>query len=463
MNTISRGVRNAFRNVIRTGSIVAILGLSIGLVIAMLAARQAVITKIESVKSSVGNTVSIAPAGIRGFEGGGEPLSAEQMMTVESVEHVSSVSGSLSDRLTTDDTTNLTSGIEPGSFGQRQAQVGNSDSTTTQPPAIPEGGESGETGTSGTTRVNPMTSITITGTNNTTAVSTFGGSSLTWVSGQTVDGTADADEAVIGTALAEKNSLSVGSTFTAYGTTLTVVGIYDAGTTFANNGIFTSLATLQRISDQAGSVTSVVATIDSADNLATATTAIQEALGDAADVTNNQETADATIQPLESVKTITTYSLIGAIVAGAVIVLLTMIMVVRERRREIGVMKAIGASNVGIMTQFIVEAITLTGLGLVVGIAGGVLAAAPITDMLVSNSASSSETQQPGSAPGERGNMMGGVGRRSAQTLGTISSSVGVEALLYGLGATVLIAVLGSALPSMMISKIKPAEAMRSE
>lgn len=70
MNMISRGARNAFRNYLRTGSIVIILGISIGLALSMLVAREAVTTKIETVKSSVGNTVTVAPAGARGFEGG---------------------------------------------------------------------------------------------------------------------------------------------------------------------------------------------------------------------------------------------------------------------------------------------------------------------------------------------------------------------------------------------------------
>lgn len=59
MNPYTRGVRNAFRNVVRTGSIVVILSISVGLIIAMLAARQAVQTKIDTVKSSVGNTISV--------------------------------------------------------------------------------------------------------------------------------------------------------------------------------------------------------------------------------------------------------------------------------------------------------------------------------------------------------------------------------------------------------------------
>ena len=45
-----------------------------------------------------------------------------------------------------------------------------------------------------------------------------------------------------------------------------------------------------------------------------------------------------------------------------------MVMVVRERRREIGVFKAIGASNIKIMSQFIAEAVTLTFLGMLAGI-----------------------------------------------------------------------------------------------
>ncbi len=74
MNVVTRGIRNAFRNKIRTFSIIVILGLSVGLALAMLIANQAVGQKIDSVKSSVGNTVSIAPAGVRGFEGGGNAL-----------------------------------------------------------------------------------------------------------------------------------------------------------------------------------------------------------------------------------------------------------------------------------------------------------------------------------------------------------------------------------------------------
>ena len=120
MNVVTRGMRNAFRNTIRTFSIVVILGLSIGLALTMLVARQAVSDKINSVKSSVGTTVSVSPAGVRGFEGGGDALTTSQLAKLSTISHVTAVNTSLNDRLDSD-STNLTSAIDAGSLGRRFA------------------------------------------------------------------------------------------------------------------------------------------------------------------------------------------------------------------------------------------------------------------------------------------------------------------------------------------------------
>ena len=226
--------------------------------------------------------------------------------------------------------------------------------------------------------------------------------------------------------------------------------------------MFVSLSALQRLSDQADAVTSATVTVDSLDNLDTVTSAIESELGDSADVTNSAETAATITEPLESVKTITLFSLIGAVVAGATIILLTMVMIVRERKREVGVMKAVGASNKSIVGQFIAEAVTLTTMALIVGFGIGIAAAAPLTSTLVETSSSTTTAQ---GGPGTGGPGVGGPGamRASQQALENINSSVGVETIAYGIGATLVIAILGSALPALMISKIKPAEAMRSE
>src|SRR6185312_16291998 len=70
--------------------------------------------------------VSISPDGVRGFEGGGNPLTTAQVDPVKKLAHVSSVQETLSDRLTSSNT-NLQSSINPGSLGKRFA--GNSGQT----------------------------------------------------------------------------------------------------------------------------------------------------------------------------------------------------------------------------------------------------------------------------------------------------------------------------------------------
>ena len=476
MNVVTRGVRNAFRNTIRTFSIVVILGLSIGLALAMLVARQAVTDKITSVKSSVGNTVSVAPAGARGFDGGGSPLTTAQIDKLKTLSHVTSVDESLSDRLTTSNTS-LQSAVSAGTLGQRFAN-NSGQSFVSQGGGFGGGAPTDSSGGSATVRTSFTPPVTVNGTTAPTDLSsTEGGGTFALKSGKVFASDSTDNVALLGTTLASKNNLKVGSTFTAYGTTITVVGIFDAGNTFSNNQVIMPLATVQKLSSQAGDVTSATLNVDSVTNVASVTSAASKSLGSAADVTNAAQTAEDAIAPLQNIQTISLYSLIGAMAAGAVIILLTMVMIVRERRREIGVLKAIGAGNVTVMLQFMTEAITLTVLGAVIGIAFGVAAGNPITKMLVNNSTSSSTTATVGgAAAGGFSGVGSGSGastthiRTSRGAFGglhnsvtNITANIGWDIILYGLGVAILIAIVGSAIASYFISKVRPAEVMRAE
>lgn len=461
MNVATRGVRNAFRNPIRTLSIVIILGLSIGLALSMFIARQSVDNKIQSVKSSIGNTVSITPAGSQGFQGGGEPLTTAQLAKVSAVPNVTNVHESLSDRLTSTDT-NLTSAIEPGSLGNRSGR--NSGVGFSVPPPENNNSQRSASESGGTQITRTFTPpIIATASNDMSSATTYGGSTVNFISGKALDATKDANDAVIGKSLASKNNLSVGSTFTAYGSTVTVAGIYDSGTTFSNAGLVFSLPTLQRLSGQPNAVTSATVTINSIDNVDGAVSAIKTVMGNSADVVSNQETSKQALEPLQSVKSISTFSLVAALVAGSVIILLTMVMIVRERRREIGVMKAIGATNSKIVLQFIAEAITLTTLGLFVGLVIGIVSSGPLTKVLVNNSTSSTASQQGGSGAGRGPGGFRGLGNTGLRDIRTVKANIGPEVFVYGFSAALIIAIVGSALPALLISKVRPAEIMRAE
>jgi putative ABC transport system permease protein len=202
------------------------------------------------------------------------------------------------------------------------------------------------------TRQAPTPRTTVTGTTNPDSVASNGGS-LTITSGKTIDGNSGDNIALVGKTLAEKNSLKEGSTFTMYGQTVTVKGIFSTDNTFQDSGIIVPLKTLQTLTDQAGAVTSVAVTVDSSDNVATVVISLKSALGDKADITSDQQRAESSVSSLSSISNLATTGVIGATVAAAVIVLLMMTMIVRERRREIGVIKAIGGTNVKVIGQYI--------------------------------------------------------------------------------------------------------------
>ena len=428
-------------------SITLILGLSIAVSLTMFLALRTVQSKIDEVKSSIGNTITVSPAGVRGFEGGGELLTGEDVSAISALPHVAKTTETLSDRLQTGSTTTLTSAIEPGSFGARQ--------NPTAGTAPPIG--------NGTQRTFAMP-LTVISSSDPGVTSSLGVSTFAMTSGTMFEADSGDNVAVLGKDIATKNALTVGSTFTAYDTTMKVVGILDAGNTFSNNMVVMPIKTLQTLSKQVDQLNSIVVQTDSIDTVSAVQAAITAKLGTKADVVSQQDTANQAVAQLENIKAISTYSLVGSLVAGSLIILLTMVMVVRERRREIGVLKAIGSSNAGIVGQFAVESLTLTTMGSVLGILLGSLLSNPVLKLLVSNTqtAASGRAGFAGAAGGMMVRFGAGIAT-AANTVRNIQAVVGWDIIFYGFLAAILIAVVGSAIPSFAIAKIRPAEVMRTE
>ncbi len=465
MNALRRGVRNAFRNAMRSVGVVVILAVAIALSISMLIARDAVSAKINTVRASTGNTITVSPAGFFGGQGGGTPLTTAEITSLLNIKDVTAVQALLTEQLTTSKT-NLKTPITAGSLGR---QFGGSGSFS--------GGFGGGTGTF-------TIPIRVIGTNSpgTSLVGgANGGGTEKLISGKAFSATSTADVAVVGKDLATKNKLKVGSTFTAWGETVTVVGIYDAGSTFANADVLMPLATVQKLADATNEVTGATVVVNDISNVSTVSAAITKELGSKADVTSTEATVATELAPLNSVKDISTYTLVGAVIGAAIILLLSMLMIVRERRREVGVLKALGATNRSVITQFVAESTTFTVLGAVVGFLVGVVISSPITSALVNASGGGTSSGPGGFVRGSGGGFgnggsgftpptggsggFGGFGgfRGFGSTLTQLHTSAGWSTLVFALLAALVIAALGSSVAAASITRIRPAEVLRSE
>jgi putative ABC transport system permease protein len=119
-------------------------------------------------------------------------------------------------------------------------------------------------------------------------------------------------------------------------------------------------------------------------------------------------------------------SAIGLLVGGVGVIAIMMISVT-ERTREIGVRKALGATRGTILWQFLVEAVTLTGIGAVFGLIAGTA-----LSLLISS-------------------------------VTPIKASVPPLAIVAALGASAITGVMFGLIPAARAAKLNPVDALRYE
>ena len=161
------------------------------------------------------------------------------------------------------------------------------------------------------------------------------------------------------------------------------------------------------------------------------------------------ENAEATIGQTQAVA----YQEIAvAIVATSLIVLFTMLYTVRERTKEIGVLKAIGFSNWSVMSQFMLEGVSMSLIAAVVGITIAIIGAPVLSSLLLPSATSSPASGMPG-----RQTFIPGL------SLQTAAAAPSLDLMLLALGAAILLGALGALYPAWRASKTSPMEALRHE
>ena len=194
--------------------------------------------------------------------------------------------------------------------------------------------------------------------------------------------------AVLGATTADDLGLganAIGSTVTIGGLPYTVVGILQAkggtGFTSQDDQVLVPLGTVTKYFTGSDTLRSVAVSVASADAMTSTTDAITGALRTrhalaATDTSDFTITTQAQLlSTVGNVTSILTALLAGiasiSLVVGGIGIMNIMLVSVRERTREIGIRKAIGAKRRDILLQFLIEALTLSMLGGVFGIIVG--------------------------------------------------------------------------------------------
>lgn len=289
---------------------------------------------------------------------------------------------------------------------------------------------------------------------------------------------------VINETLAVENDVSVGDSITIESATdedttvkLKVVGIYkttSSGDDQAQNFSFlnpynklytpyTATAALKG-DDYKNTIDSAVYYMDDAKNMDTFVKAAKKTSIDFDTYTlnTNDQLYQQMVGPIENVASFSKNVVYLVSVAGAVILGLIVMMSIRERKYEMGVLMAIGEKRWKLIGQFLTEILIVAVIAIGLASVTGNLVANQLGNQLLSQQISSStdSTQTAsGQMPGGGGGMGGKMFGHSSSNVDVIDSlnvAVSMNDMLILGGIGILIAIIATLLPSISVLRLHP-------
>lgn len=434
MNFIKRGLLSLWAKKGRTLLLCAVFSAILIFVLAGLTIKSAAEKATENAQNSLGATVTLAASREAMFGGGQNDTSTSDSSSTDSTserreftstpvkvsdaEKIAALDNVKSYVLVTSGTATAGDGIEPIT-----SSSSTSDSSQ-QGPGGMGGGMGGKMQTG---------DFTITGVSSSADYSSFSDGTATLGDGEAL--TADdagTNNVLIEETLAESNDLSVGDTFKLTDSdgenevTVTVKGIYS--TTESASGIaaqvsmlnpvntiysyYTLANTLSGNTDE-DTVDSAIYTLSEPSKVTAFTKAAEKVIDtDTYDLTTDDQLYQSMITPLENVSSFAKNIVILVAVAGIIILTLIVMLMIRERRYEIGVLLSMGESRAKMIFQFFTEMFVTMLIALVIATFTGNIAGNVVGNQLLSQETTTSQTdtqtQQGGN--NQQGNQNGGPG-----------------------------------------------------
>jgi len=227
---------------------------------------------------------------------------------------------------------------------------------------------------------------------------------------------------------AKKHKVGLGDVVEIRGINYEIVGINkETGSSEDDNGLSTDFETAQDIVGKE-IITAIFIEPTNVEDVEKLAAEINDQFGDDVDALTEKDAQRSASDFVGQLNTL--IYVVGGIasIIATVVIMNVMFMSVRERTREIGTMKAIGATDNQILLEIIGEGLFISGLGGIIGVILSVIAAALLNIVLNSN-------------------------------LAVVSFRLSAEAILFAL----FIGVIGSYFPAKQAAKLNPIVALRYE
>lgn len=236
------------------------------------------------------------------------------------------------------------------------------------------------------------------------------------------------NEVTLGSIFAENGDYTIGDVIKIHSKDYIVTGVWkEIGNPEDDNSISTSLETAQEISGKPSKVTLIMLkpnSVNDADKIA------EEINNDYDDVIAfTQKDAQKESEKFVAQINVMTYAIGGiASIISAIVIMNVMFMSVRERRREIGTLKAIGATDMQILSQILLESVSMALIGGMIGLALSFGVVAVLNSVL-------------------------------GTKIALITARLALTSILF----SVLLGIFGGVLPARMAYKLEPVVALRYE
>lgn len=178
------------------------------------------------------------------------------------------------------------------------------------------------------------------------------------------------------------------------------------------------------------------------------------------DVTTDKDGYNKIVGPVEGLKSISITFMVIVLIFGGIIIALLSSIAIRERKYEIGVLRAMGMKKHKVALGLWSEMLVITCLCLVIGLVAGTLVAQPVTNVLLEHQVKAAEVASSQMSPSGGMMIMGNIANPStnsdAQPLENVNVTLGLNTTLEIIGIALLLASFAGLVSISKITKYEP-------